>query len=481
MSVPQLVIPFGGADWLALAPTFIVAVVALVVILADLFLPRPLRRAACIVIAIAGLAGSGVVALQGWGHPYAAFGGAFVDGGFAIVFEEIVVVAAILSLLLCYVLGRDDQSGGAIALMLWSASGAMLMAGAANLMTIFLGLELLSLALYCLCGIASRPAARESALKYLMLSSTASAFMLYGMALLFGATGSVALSALAGPTISTALFNVGCGLFLMGLCFKLSLVPFHVWTPDVYEGAPLPVTAFMSVVTKAGALAVLARFAYAALPSPHAQQILLPLWIVAALSMIVGNVGALAQNDIKRLLAYSGIAQIGYIVAALAGTTALGLRYAIFYLGAYMFMNLGAFAVVALLSRERDEGSRLGSFNGLGYRQPVLAAAMTFFLLALAGLPPTAGFTGKILILASAISAGYAWLAALLVVGTAISAYAYFKIVRAMYARTTGAAIQRPFRPASALPWLGVAVCAVATLVLGLYPIAPSDVLPLVK
>jgi len=481
MSVPQLIVPFGNADWFALAPSFVVAVTALVIVLADLILPRRVRRGAGIALGIAGFAIAGALALRGWGHPYAAFGGAFMSGGFAIAFEEIVVVAGIFSLLLCGLLGRDDQAGGALALMLWSASGAMLMAGAANLLTIFLGLELLSLALYCLCALASRAGAREAALKYLILSSTASAFMLYGMALLFGATGSVSLAAFAGPNISTTLFDLGCGLFLVGLCFKLSLVPFHVWTPDVYEGAPLPVTAFMSVVTKAGALAVLARFAYAALPAAHAAQILAPLWFVAALSMIVGNVAALAQHDIKRLLAYSGIAQLGYVVVALAGTTPQGMRYAIFYLGAYTFMNLGAFAVVALLSRERDEGSRLGAFNGLGYRQPALAAAMTFFLLALAGLPPTAGFTGKILILASAVSAGYTWLAALLVIGTAISVYAYFKIVRAMYARTTGAPILRPFAPASALPWVGVAICAAATLVLGLYPIAPSDVLPLVK
>ncbi|GAC1309261.1 MAG: NADH-quinone oxidoreductase subunit N [Vulcanimicrobiaceae bacterium] len=479
--MPQLVIPYVGADYAALVPTFAVALTALVVILADLIAPQKLRRPAGIALGIVGLALAGVLASRGWGHPIAAFGGAFVNGGFAIVFEEIVVVAAIFSLLMTYALGRDDQAGGAIALMLWSASGAMLMAGAANLMTIFLGLELLSLALYCLCAMASRPGARESALKYLILSSTASALLLYGMALLFGATGSVALSALATPPASLALYNLGCGLFLIGLLFKLSLVPFHVWTPDVYEGAPLPVTAFMSVVTKAGTLAVFARFAYAALPSAHAHAILLPVWIVAALSMIVGNVAALAQTDLKRLLAYSGIAQLGYIVAALAGTTSQGLRYAIFYLGAYTFMNLGAFAVVALLSRDRDEGSSLRSFAGLGYRQPALAGAMTFFLLSLAGLPPTAGFTGKILILASAVDAGYTWLAALLIVGTAISVYAYFKIVRAMYVRTTGASIQRAFVPASALPWVGVALCAVATLALGLYPLTPSDVLPLVK
>jgi NADH-quinone oxidoreductase subunit N len=436
---PQLVIPYGSADWTAVVPIFIVALGALVVLLADLTLPRAARRPAGLAIAIVTLAVAGAYALTGWHHPVAAFGGAFVNGGFAIVFEEITIVAAIFSLLMAYTLGRDDQAGGAIALVLWSASGAMLMAGAANLMTIFLGLELLSLALYCLCGISSRPGARESALKYLILSSTASAFMLYGMALLFGATGSVALAAFAAPPASVPLFDIGCGLFLIGLCFKLSLVPFHVWTPDVYEGAPLPITAFMSVVTKAGTLAVLARFAYAALPAQNAEQILWPLWIVAAISMIVGNVAALAQTDIKRLLAYSGIAQLGYIVAAMAGTTSLGLRYAIFYLGAYTFMNLGAFAVVALLSRDRDEGSNIASFAGLGYRQPVLAAAMTFFLLSLAGLPPTVGFTGKILILASAVNAGFAWLAVLLIVGTAISAYAYFKIVRAMYARTTGA------------------------------------------
>jgi NADH-quinone oxidoreductase subunit N len=300
--------------------------------------------------------------------------------------------------------------------------------------------------------------------------------MLYGMALLFGATGSVALAALVAPPASQVLFTIGFGLFLMGLAFKLSLVPFHVWTPDVYEGAPLPVTAFMSVVTKAGALAVLARIVYAAVPSAHAGALLAPLWLLAALSMIAGNVAALAQTDMKRLLAYSGIAQIGYVVAALAG----GTRYAMFYIVAYMFMNLGAFAVVALLSAHNDEGSRLRSFAGLGTRQPVLAGAMTFFLLALAGLPPTAGFTGKILILASAVNAGYAWLAGVLVVGTAISIYAYIKIVYAMYARTP-ASVAAPNRPPAPLPWVSVAVCAVAIVVMGLYPVFPSDVLPLVK
>jgi NADH-quinone oxidoreductase subunit N len=481
MTTAPPVIPWGGADWATLAPILVFALTPLLVLLADLTLPRATRRAASLLLAIAGAIAGGVVALAGWGHPYVAFGGGFVLGGFTIAFEEIVVVATVFSLLMAYRLGREDQTAGGIALMLWSASGAMLMAGAANLMTIFLGLELLSLGLYCLCGLAPRAAAREAALKYLILSSTASGFMLYGMALLFGTTGSIELAALAAGNISAPLFAVGVGLFAIGFAFKLSLAPFHVWTPDVYEGAPLPVTAFMSIATKAGALAVLARFAYAALAGPQAHALLMPLWVLAALSMLVGNLAALAQTDMKRLLAYSGIAQLGYIVASMAGTTAFGLRYAIFYLGAYTFMNLGAFAVVALLSRDHEEGSRLSSFEGLGYRQPVLAGAMTFFLLALAGLPPTAGFTGKVLILAAAVDAGYAWLAGVLIVGTAISAYVYIKIVRAMYGRTTGAEIKRSVHPSSPLPWVGVALCAAATLVLGLYPIAPSDVLPLVK
>jgi len=444
-------------------------------------LPRAARRGAALVLGIAGLALGGILAVPGYWTPHAAFSGGFVEGAFACVFQEIIVVAAIMSLLLATHLARDDQVPGAIALMLWSAAGAMLMAGAANLMTIFLGLELLSLALYCLCGLGRRPSSRESALKYLILSSTASAFMLFGMAFLFGATGSVTLAALLEPAASPMLFALGCGLFLIGLVFKLSLAPFHVWTPDVYEGAPLAVTAFMSVVTKAGALAVLARFAYAALPAAVSPAILLPVWIVAGISMIVGNAAALAQTDMKRLLAYSGIAQLGYIVAAFAGTTTFGLQFGIFYFGAYAFMNLGAFAVIGLLSREHDEGSHLAAFDGLGHRRPAAAAAMTLFLLALAGLPPTAGFTGKVLILASSVSAGFLWLAVLLIVGTAISAYVYLKIVRVMYARAGGAPSRPSSSPAALLPWVGICVSAVATVALGLHPIVLPGILPLVK
>jgi NADH-quinone oxidoreductase subunit N len=302
---------FTSADAAALMPIFIVAGTPLVILIADLFEHGLARRFVNVGIGVVGLiVAGGFFEANQYGHPFDAFSGAYVVGGFSVVFSMIVIIATILSLLLTAGVGREDQVGGATALMMWSACGAMLMAGAANLMTIFLGLELLSLALYALCGLANRAASHEAALKYLILSSMASGFMLYGMALLFGATGSVALSALIGAPLSGMLL-LGVGLFLIGIAFKLSLVPFHVWTPDVYEGAPLAVTAFMSVVTKAGVLAVLARFFYAALPE-H-KELLVPIWILAALSMLFGNLGALAQTDLKRLLAYSGIAQLGYI------------------------------------------------------------------------------------------------------------------------------------------------------------------------
>jgi NADH-quinone oxidoreductase subunit N len=470
-----------GADYTALLPAFVVAVTPLLILFVDLFYRErgPWRRTVAVGLALLWLVVAGVLQAVQYPHDYAAFGGAFVQGGFSIVFSEIVILATIATLLLSIGIGRDDQVAGTTSLLLWSASGAMLMSGAANLMTVFLGLELLSLALYCLCAMSTRRTARESALKYLILSSMASGFLLYGSALLFGATGSVAFAALATAHV-TPLLALGAGLFIVGLAFKLSLVPFHAWTPDVYEGAPLPVTAFMSIATKAGTLAVLARFAYAALPSEHRAQVLLPLWVLAALSMLVGNLAALAQTDMKRLLAYSGIAQVGYIVTAFAGTGPNGLRYAILYLAGYTFMNLGAFAVVALMSRDGDAVVGLPRFAGLAARRPWLAAAMTLFLVGLAGLPPTIGFTGKILILTTTVDAGYAWLAGILILGTAISAYVYFKIVRVMFAPVDPQHVHDE-RSSNPLPWIAVTVCAVATFVLGFVPYTPSNVLPHVK
>ena len=476
-----MTLSFTITDWNAILPVEILAAAGLSVLLADLFSGRKQWRYVSIVIGLLGVVAAGIVAGRQFAHEYDAFFGGFMTGGFATVFEEIVLIGTAGSLLLYGTIGPAGRVAGTTAIMLWSACGAMLMAGAANLIAIFLGLELLSLGLYALCAAVDRKTARESALKYLILSSTATAFLLFGAALLFGATGSVMLGDFINPSLaSSPLFWMGAGMFLIGLVFKLSLVPVHTWTPDVFEGAPLPVTAFMSVVTKAGALAVFARFTYDALPPGVAAKLLLPVWIVAAISMIVGNVGMLAQVDLKRLLAYSGIAQIGYIVVALAGGTPLGLRYAIYYLTAYAFMNLGAFAVAASISGSDEDGSRLSSYRGLGRRRPWLAAAMTIFLLALSGLPPTAGFLGKILILAVTVANGYIWLAAALIVGTAISLYAYAKVIRTMYApeEAPHGDDLRPFVP---LAWASAALCAAVVIAMTFYPLTPSNVLPLVR
>ncbi|MBV9233738.1 MAG: NADH-quinone oxidoreductase subunit N [Candidatus Eremiobacteraeota bacterium] len=473
-----MTLPFTSADWWAVAPVSVVAVAALLVLVADIFSGRREQRYLSVFIALGGLIVAGVVAGRQFGHNYNAFFGGFLAGGFATVFQEIVLIAAAGSVILYAAMGPVARVAGSIAIMLWSACGAMLMAGAANLIMIFLGLELLSLGLYALCATDDRTSSRESALKYLILSSTATAFLLFGAALLFGATGSVQLADLANPSqVSNPLFWSGAGMFLIGLVFKLSLVPFHTWTPDVFEGAPLPVTAFMSVATKAATIAVFARFIYAAVPASVQERLLLPVWIVAGISMIAGNVGMLAQRNLKRLLGYSGIAQVGYILVALAGGTPLGLRYALYYLTAYALMNLGAFAVAAAISRDAEEGAHLHTYQGLARQHPWLAAAMTILLLALAGLPPTAGFLGKILILASSVSAGFVWLAALLIVGTAISLYAYAQVIRAMYAAAKGQPSQaRPFVP---LACVSAGICAAAVVVMTFYPLTPSNVLPL--
>ena len=477
-----MTISFTSADWASVAPLTIVAVTALVVLLADLLAPKNANRYVAIGIALVGLVVAAAVCGRAYfGHDYAAFGGAFIVGGFSVVFEEIILICAFGSILLYGTTGEKDRIPGAVALLLWSTCGAMLMAGAGSLMTIFLGLELLSLALYCLCGLADRRTAREAALKYLILSSTASGFLLFGMALLFGASGSVALADLVSPAlVSNPLLWLGAGMFLIGIAFKLSLVPFHTWSHDVYEGAPLPVTAFMSVATKAATLAVFARFIYAALPPGVDRRLLLPVWIIAAISMIAGNVGMLAQRDLKRLIAYSGIAQVGYILTALAGGTPLGLRYAIYYIAAYTFMNLGAFAVASLLSDDAEQGSTLANYRGLGHRRPIVAALMTFFLLAMAGLPPTAGFLGKILILSTSVDTGYAWLGVVLIVGTAISLYAYAKVIFAMYT-PEGHGHTHDVRPFAPLAWISAVACFVLVLLMTFYPLTPSNVLPLVR
>lgn len=465
----QIAMP--AIDFDVVSPLAALVATGLVILLVDLVSRRASRTVLCSI----GIAGSIVsfirLAMQ-FGQPATTLGGAFATDRFSWAFDAIVLIALIAALLLSLVRDAEDGASPAAyaALLVFCSAGGMIMAAATNLIVIFLGIEQLSLALYILAGTGTgRQASHEAALKYVLLGSLASGFLIYGSALLYGASGGIALADLAHAALAPSLlFVTGFMLFIVGIGFKLALAPFHVWTPDVYEGSPIAVTAFMAVAVKAATFSVLARFVYVVFG--HDAQALAPLWAIAILSMIVGNVGAIAQTNLKRLLAYSSIAQAGYIVLALAGVNGPGLSTMIFYLAAYAFMNLGAFAVIALAGDGSESASGIEAYRGLFWRRPWLAVCMTVFMFSLAGIPATAGFVGKVLLLGQALAAG-AWgiaMAVVLVLGTLISFYVYFKVVWAMFAPADDAA---PSPAGNAIvPWIAVAGGIAGVVILGILP-----------
>jgi NADH-quinone oxidoreductase subunit N len=333
---------------------------------------------------------------------------------------------------------REAGGGEYFSLLLGSISGMVVLAGAENLVTLFIGLELLSIPLYVLCGVrVKHEKSLEAGLKYLVIGSVGSATLLYGLALIYGSAGSTDLSAIVA-SIGThvkaddPLLLTGVALALTGLGFKASVAPFHQWTPDVYQGAPTPITTFMAVATKTAAFAIILRLFDKALIDVHAN------WApaaaaLAALTIVVGNVGAIAQRSVKRMLAWSGVAQAGYMLAGVVVGTQLGLQATAFYLAVYLFMNVAAFAVV--VARERVSGVEddLKAFEGLGRASPWLAWPMTIAMLALAGFPATAGFIGKFYLIRSAVDGGYTWLAIMIVVGSMISLGYYLRLVAVMW------------------------------------------------
>jgi NADH-quinone oxidoreductase subunit N len=375
----------------------------------------------------------------------------------------------------------------------------IVLVAAQNLVTVFLGLELLSIPLYVLCATDLRRASSlESGLKYLVIGSLGSATLLYGLAFLYGATGATDFSAIAaalrdgGDLVSDPLLLTGIGLTIVGLAFKASVAPFHQWTPDVYEGAPTAVTAFMAVATKAAAFGVMLRLFDVALLGASADWAP-PLAALAAVTIVVGNVGALGQSSLKRLLAYSSVAQAGYMLAGVVVASRLGLQAAVFYLAVYLVMNLAAFAVIVARERETPYGDDIASLNGLGSSRPLLAWPMTIAMLALAGFPATAGFIGKFYLIDAAVSNGYTWLAVFIVVGSMISLAYYLRVIAAIWMtpdeRTAPAPLPGPDRPvlaggsqaATALRGQGevVAVAVVfgaLTLILGIVPSPLFDV-----
>lgn len=422
-----------------LAPLLALAIGALGVLIMDLVLPARRGHGWWFVLALAGFVLAAFYTLPLLDGGRVAFGNGLVADRFALFFWLLVMATGVGALALSLHRGEEDASGY-LALLLWAAMGMAVLVAAGNLMVIFLGLEILSLALYVMVAFApGNRKAWEAAFKYFILGAVAAGFLIFGFALIYGAVGGVGLDQIAAYVQATAelplIFKLGVGLSVVGFAFKLALVPFHVWAPDAYEGAPTPVTAFMSVGTKAAAFAALARFLLAAVPAEQQPAFLAPLAVAAALSMLVGALAALKQQNLKRIMAYSGISHAGYIMMALPGLTENGLGAGLLYLTVYLFMNMGIFAGIIYLDRVGEDGEHLEGYRGLFYRRPVLAAGLSVVLFALAGLPPTGGFVGKFLLAMTAARGGAWLLLGALILATGISAYVYLRILGEMVRR----------------------------------------------
>jgi NADH-quinone oxidoreductase subunit N len=476
-----IVPPSLGDSLLLAAPMVITSLVGLVLMIYSA-VARPLPRTIPWAIATGGLLLAGVVAVAVQGLdpiPAPAFSGMLQVDGYGVFFELVVILAAVLALLLSE--SHLDRLGVRVgeyyALVLLGVTGMILMGFASDLVMIFVALEVMSIAMYILCAI-KRADERsvESGFKYFVLGAFSSAIMLYGIALLYGAVGSTGLDALRdrlheglGAVHVDGLLAVGAALVLVGFGFKVAAVPFHAWTPDVYQGAPTSVTALMAGGVKVASFAALGRVAIGALAA-EGQAWTSALWWMAAATMLVGNLAALVQRDLKRLLAYSSIAHAGYllmaVVAAPAGVEqnpALGSLG--FYLLAYTLMNAGAFAVVALLVREGHDASEIDALAGLGRRAPWRAAGLTICLFSLAGVPPTMGFVGKFYLFSAAVAAGHTGLAVVGAVGAAAGVYYYLRPIVVMYFHEGDAALDRDLRSEVAL-----ALAVAGTLVFGLLP-----------
>lgn len=423
-----------------LLPYFVLVGGAVLTLLVSLLPGRFVQRGVTPLTGAATLIASGVFfALQLGDKAKSVLSGAMLVDDLAVVFSLLFIFAALVAIVLAWrgETVRDAGHGEIFALLITTVLGMAVFAAAENLVTVFLALELFSIPLYVLCGAdLRRNKSLESGVKYLIIGSLGSATMLYGLAFIFGATGSTDFSSIFNAiaddgVINDSLLLVGVGLTLVGIAFKASIAPFHQWTPDVYEGAPTPITAFMAVATKAAAFALLLRLLGEAL-IPLRDDWAPILAVLATLTIVVGNLGALGQESLKRMLAYSGVAQAGYLLVGVIVGTALGARATVFYLLVYLLMNLGPFAVI--VARERaGAGDGFSGIRNLGREAPLLAWSMTISMITLAGLPITAGFIGKLFLIDAAIDGDYAWLAVVIVLGSAMSLAYYLRVVATMW------------------------------------------------
>ncbi len=464
-----------SADYTTVWPLIFLSVWACILLLVDLFIPKE-RKGVTALLAALGLALTLGFTLTQIGQGITAFQGMVVLDGFAVFVNALLLLTGLLGIALAYgyVKRMGLERGEYYTLLLFSVTGMMWMAQAADLIVVFLALELLSIPLYVLAAFARpRAESEEAGLKYFLLGAFATGFVVYGTALVFGATGSTNLVAsiesAAPGSENLLLLSIGAALILVGFGFKVAAVPFHMWTPDVYQGAPSAVTAFMSSGAKIAGFAALLRVFATAFPSISVDMTDV-LWALAALTMILGNVIAIAQTNIKRLLAYSSIAQAGYILMAFvpygnpdvrADAVAAGL----FYLVAYVITNFGAWGVVIALERSEGRGLELTDYAGLARKHPVLAAAMAVFMLSLIGLPPTLGLVGKIYLFSAVIDGGFYGLAIIGVLTSVVSAYYYLRVIVIMYMRDGDPQTQRE----PLLDFTTIAT-AVATVVISLVP-----------
>ncbi len=458
-----------------------------ILLLADVFLPKE-RRHITPWLALVGVAVSFVLNLFQFNAGGEALSGMFISDNFSAFVNMIALAAAFFSILLGidYMRRQDIQRGEYYVLLLISTVGAMFMGSANDLVVVFVALEMLSIPLYIMAAFRFENAKSEEAgMKYFLLGAFASAFLVFGAALVYGATGTSNIPMIfervdfivSQDTSSVFYLLVGAALLIVGLGFKVAAVPFHMWTPDVYEGAPTPVTAFMSIMAKVGGFAALMRVLLIGLPvlvvnDDVAAAWQTSIWVISAVTMLVGNLVAISQTNIKRMLAYSSIANAGYILMAVAaaGTASvagMATQSALVYLLAYTFTNVGAFAVVIMLERNDGTGTDIADFVGLSRTQPLLAMAMAIFMLSLTGIPLTAGFTGKWLVFQASLEAGLVPLAIIGVLTSVLSAYYYVRIIVNMYLVDGEAA--KPASEHVAVSWSLYAALA-ATLLLGIFP-----------
>ncbi len=462
-------------DLLRLAPELVLCFSGMVLMLIEPFLVRG-RREVLVTLATIGAAVALLATYYPATRPGSAFSGLLQVDGFSVFVHVIVGLVALLVVLgsADYLERENIQQGEYYALVLFATAGMGVMASAAELMTAFVGLEMSSISTYILAGF-RRDSLRsnESAMKYFLLGSFATAFFLYGIALVYGATGTTELThmTLIALPQAGALLRIGLALIFVGLAFKVAAAPFQLWTPDVYEGAPTPVTALMSAGPKAAAFALLLRILAGA---PAAASFWFwALWVSAVLTMVVGNLAAIVQTNVKRMLAYSSIAHAGYILVALAAAAAaeqmaLGIAAVLYYLAVYSLMKLGAFMMISQLGGDGERHLEMDDFYGLASRQPVAAACFSLFLLSLLGLPVTAGFVGKFYIFDSALASHLIWLAVLLGINSVIGSFYYLRVIVVMYMREphqnwTPARMRLPVT-------LVLLVTAAGTLYLGLFP-----------